>query len=391
MRLRIVPPQVRPTEYAEPTGCPYPDCGSRHVQFRQAVPKAVRDPYVHGVIAYRYQCPRCGHTFRVYPTGISQDQTSARLKGLAVVFYVLGMSYGAVSLALNAIGCPLSKVAVYNAVQAAGAAITGLRRTAIGRGGGRIRALGVDLTSVRCHGEWVTLGVSVDPVSGIVLSIDVLAESDAATISEWVGEVAAAIGAEVLVSDDADVFKIAADDHGLPHQVCKKHVGDNTERLVAELSEAVAGDPDGSLALVDVTPEQAKKDLAEVLRLVQERPAGPDGGTKLAEIHQRYARARPPTAGQTWSVAYRLRMFTLDRWELWPRLIRYRTWEGTEGERLDGTNNACERAIGWGVKERYRTMRGYKQERSVLGVSRLLAAMGNAPPGAGFALAGLIG
>ena len=62
------------------------------------------------------------------------------------------MSYGAVAIALAALGCPLSKVAVYNAVQAAGAGVAGLRREAVPRGGGRVVGLGVDLTSVRCAG-----------------------------------------------------------------------------------------------------------------------------------------------------------------------------------------------------------------------------------------------
>ncbi len=38
-----------------------------------------------------------------------------------------------------------------------------------------------------------------------------------------------------------------------------------------------------------------------------------------------------------------------------------------------GTNNATERAIGWWVKARDRTMRTYKPRQSVLNVSRLIA------------------
>ena len=51
------------------------------------------------------------------------------------MFYVLGMSYGAVATALTALGWPLSKVAVYYAVQEAGAAVAGLRREAVARVG----------------------------------------------------------------------------------------------------------------------------------------------------------------------------------------------------------------------------------------------------------------
>ena len=44
---------------------------------------------------------------------------------------------------------------------------------------------------------------------------------------------------------------------------------------------------------------------------------------------------------------------------------QHHTWKGPKGETLDGTNNACERAIGWWIKERYRTMRGYYVRENV--------------------------
>jgi hypothetical protein len=42
------------------------------------------------VFAHGYQCPRGGRTFRLYPVGVSHEQASDRLNGLAVLFYVLG-------------------------------------------------------------------------------------------------------------------------------------------------------------------------------------------------------------------------------------------------------------------------------------------------------------
>lgn len=390
MRLLVVPPPVQPDVHPEPDGCPYAGCGSHHVQFRQAAKKPLRDPFVPEVVAHRYYCPRCGRTFRVYPVGVSHDQTSARLKGLAVLFYVLGMSYGAVALALSALGCPLSKVAVYNAVQEAGAAVAGLRREAVHRGGGRVVGLGVDLTSVRCRGEWVTVGVSVDAVHGLALTVDLLPNGEAATLTAWVAELATAIGAELLVSDDADPFKTAADTTGLAHQVCKAHVQRNTEAWVEAMTPLLTSDADGSLAAIGVAPEQAIGDCQELLRLLRARQPSPAASATLEAIHRRYLAAAKPRQGETMSLAYRLRLFSLDRWNLWDRLTRYRTWEGPAGEQLDGTNNACERAIGWWVKERYRTMRGYKREQSVLNVSRLIAAMGNALAGLGFPLAEVV-
>ena len=390
MRLALILPPVQPEVYPDVTGCPYAGCGGQHVQHWQAVPKPLRDTQLGEVVALRYRCVRCGRTFRLYPAGVSHDQTSARLKGVAVMFYVLGMSYGAVATALTALGWPLSKVAVYYAVQDAGAAVAGLRRDAVRRGGGHVVGLGVDLTSVRCAGQWLTVGVSVDAVRGTVLSLDLLPNGEAATLTAWVQELAAVLGAELLVSDDADGFKIAADASGVSHQVCKAHVGRNTEAWVASMEPALTGDGDGSLAAIGVVPKQAVADCQALLRLMAERQPTPEAAATLAAIHRRYLGAAKPLTGESMSLAYRLRLFSLDRWNLWPRLTRYRSWAGPEGETLDGTNNACERAIGWWVKERYRSMRGYKRPASVLHVSRLIAAMGNALDGPGFALAEVI-
>src|SRR3954468_4243424 len=221
MRLSLILPPVQPEIYPAVATCPYAGCGGQHFQHWQAVPKPLRDTVFREVVAQRYRCVRCGRTFRVYPHGVTHDQTSVRLKGVAVMFYVLGMSYGAVATALRALGWPLSKVAVYYAVQEAGAAVTGLRREAVARGGGRIVALGADLTSVRCRGQWLTVGISVDAVTGTVLSLDLLPNGEASTLSAWVAELAAVLGAELLVSDDADGFKTAADENGVLQQVCQ--------------------------------------------------------------------------------------------------------------------------------------------------------------------------
>ena len=153
MRLRLILPPVQPERYAAVENCPYAGCGGRHFQHWQSVPKPLRDTQLAAVEAQRWRCVRCGRTFRVYPVDVSHDQTSARLKGVAVLFSVLGLSYGAVATALAALGWPLSKVAVYYAVQEAGTAVAGLRREAVRRGGGRVVALGADLTSVRCAGQ----------------------------------------------------------------------------------------------------------------------------------------------------------------------------------------------------------------------------------------------
>ncbi len=74
-----------------------------------------------------------------------------------------------------------------------------------------------------------------------------------------------------------------------------------------------------------------------------------------------------------------MRLLTLDWSEHWSRLAFYQTWRGAHNEKLDGTNpkgwsldhNVTEQIIGQCVKERYRTMRGYKRQESIRNVSSL--------------------
>lgn len=242
--------------------------------------------------------------------------------------------------------------------------------------GYRTGAVGADVTSVRCGGKWLPLGVSVDAITGMTLSIDSLPGEDAEQLKTWLEPVLDAVDADVLVSDDADAFKKVSDETGRAHQVCKSHVGRNTDALVEELSALIATGQDHSLETISVSAEQALADLARMKTLIHSRQ--PQEQEELERTYQRYTQARKPAKGKRFDVAYRLRNLLLDRWNLWPRLTFYRTWRDEYGHpKLDGTNNGCERSIGWWVKERYRSMRGYKREQSALNVSRLIAHAGN--------------
>src|SRR5947209_12427676 len=285
MRLQLLLPKVEPKAITVHSECPYPGCARKQVRLHQPVKKALRDTRYEQVEAQRYRCLTCGRTFRVYPKGVSQAQTSDRVKGLAVMLYLLGLSYGAVSLALESLGVPLSKTEVYETVQAAARRIPDMKREQV-FAGVKTKAVGADLTSVKCAGEWLHLGLSVDAVRGLVLTIDELKTEDAQALKAWMEPIAKSVGAEVLVSDDADGFKTVANELGLQHQVCKSHVKRNTHDLIEELRPKVAQDADGSLKACGVDPAQADADLLRLGELIVSRK--PEEVVELQEMHQRY-------------------------------------------------------------------------------------------------------
>lgn len=375
MRLKLLLPEVKPNHFVLPRRCPREGCKGKRFYPRQKVKKQVVDATHKQVEAWRYQCDACGHTFRVYPQGVSQQHISQRVSGLAVMLYILGLSYGAVAIVLESLGIGIGKSSVYRAVQAVAEKVPGLKQAHL-LDGYRTGAVGADVTSVRCGGRWLPLGVSVDAVQGLTLSIDSLPGEEAEQLKAWLEPILEAVDADVLVSDDADAFKKISDETGRAHQVCKSHVGRNTDALVEELSTLIQSGHDHSLETLQVPAEQALADLAMLKKLIHSRQ--PAEQPILEQLYLRYAAARKPGKGRRFDVAYRMRNLFLDRWTLWPRLTFYRTWRDEHGHlNLDGTNNDCERSIGWWVKERYRSMRGYKREQSALNVSRLIAHAGN--------------
>ncbi len=120
MRIQVRLPEVKPEVYQEVGVCPR--CGGKAFRRygQKGERKVIRDMKHEEVKSQRYQCKQCGYRKRVYPVGVSRAQQSDRLKGMSVLLYILGLSYGGVSDFLGAVGVYISKTTVYNNVQEAG-------------------------------------------------------------------------------------------------------------------------------------------------------------------------------------------------------------------------------------------------------------------------------
>jgi hypothetical protein len=134
-------------------------CSGRKVYLRQVVTKPLRDTVYQEVQVHRSQCLKCHRTFRVYPEGTTPAQTSQRVKGLAAMLYLLGLSSGATSLVLEALGVYLCKSRVYDAVQEAAQLVPGLKREQV-FAGVNTPALGGDLTSIKGKGGRSLRGIA---------------------------------------------------------------------------------------------------------------------------------------------------------------------------------------------------------------------------------------
>jgi transposase-like protein len=372
MRIRVAIPQVNPNKYREAKECPY-GCGGQYFK-RHGVkgePKIVRDLRQEAVVSYRWECLKCGRTFRVYPQGVSKGAAQTdQVKGMSVLLYVLGISYGGVSDFLGAVGVVIGKTTVYENVQAAGVKVRQWQCQAMKRGQRRA-VIGSDGTYLKVKGEKVGVQVVVDDRTGDLLGLDLIVSEEIEEVLDLIQEVAEQVKAEAMVTDDWGSYQEVADEVGLEHQICRSHVRRNideiAESLRAQLERSHEPVPPG----VDSSPEQLVIDLEFLQQLIRERPK--EAVEHLHNLYRRYQATPKPPSGQRHPVWYRMLMLITRLWNRWPRL----TLDLRRPElKMDGTNNSSERLIGWWIKERYRTMRGYKRTESIFNVVTLTARMG---------------
>ena len=378
MRVRARIPSVEPAAMNPPSVCPNKKCQGEHFKVHQKqCKKSVRDTQLEQVEVYRRKCLSCGQTHRVYPQGVSNAQQTERLKGVSILLYVLGISYRGTEDFLNALGFFLSYSSIYRNVQAAGEQVGRLKKAWLGQGNRKIKVVGGDLSYLQCKGDKVIVGLAIDAQEGVLLDIEVLDNEETDTIQAWLQPLLELVGAEVLITDDQDGFKAVADDAGVKHQICQQHAKPNVLDFVAKAAEKVLDAPPTVPEELDVTPDQLLEDLATLEWIALGHPG--QGAKLLGEMYDRYAHAPAPKKRKRATIWYRMRNHILRLWNNWKRHTCYRAFMHNEEFTVAETNNATERVIGWDVKERYRTMRGYKRDKSILNVSMLTAWLHEQP------------
>lgn len=326
MHLSVRLPKVEPLHIEPPTRCPLPDpnhpkkkCKGTHFKEHQwNCDKPIRDTRHHHVTARRYRCLKCQRTFRVYPIGVSHDQQSDTLKGLSVLLYVLGLSYQGVADLLEALQYPLAKSTVYENVQAAGAQAIHLREQWLKQQAGKVKALGLDFTHVKCHGQDRIVAVATAVLTGQPIAFELLESEDALRTERWIRGLAKLLGAEVLVTDDADALKNVSEALGVEQQVCRAHVNRNVEDLIATLGTQALEHPHPvppELHTRGMSVEQFLEDLSTVEGIICGVPF--DGQRQLEQLGAQYQYAPAPSQGHKASMWYRFRRLVLDWSENW--------------------------------------------------------------------------
>ncbi len=336
-------PDVKQKTKSRPQQCPY--CAGETFQRWGKVIKPVRDKRYRNVQVYRYLCCSCRRTFRYYPQGVDRADQTQRMRKLAVLYWILGMSLRGVAIALSGFDVTLSHMTVWRDIQEQAAILEKKYRWH------PVRVLGVDGMYPLVKGKKRPVIIAVDMGSGKPMAIGKVDESNPHSVKRWLEPLVKRLGVSVIVTDDLASFRVVAEKLEVEHQVCQFHVRRWVGRTLYELRQTV--------------PKEWLWVLDEIGGLLSELP--PKGSRRLFELwkqipERRAGRNRPR------SPLDRLRYLLIRLSEHWDS-YRVFAWHND----VPWTNNGTEQAIGR-LKMRSRTVRGYKSWHGMYAAFLLIGA-----------------
>jgi hypothetical protein len=300
--------------------------------------KTIRDPQIEQVVVTRYRCCQCRHTFRCYPAGVDQAQQSQRLRSLAALCWVLGLSFRGIAGVFGVFGVGISRMTAWRDEQERAAQ---LKRRRMNQ---PVRVLGLDGAYVRGWGETRAVLVAVDLGTEQPVALGYVDEKDPQAVRRWLTPLVQQLGVSVIVTDDLVSYRIVADKLDLEHQVCQFHVRRWVGKTLHDLRQTLS--------------QEWTWVLDEIKQLLGELPI--EGSRRLLELYKQIPErfASEPDGPRTPMEQLRLLLIRLS--EHWPT---YRIYDWQQD--VPWTNNGTERVIGR-MKMRSRTVRGYKSEPTML-------------------------
>jgi len=216
----FVLPELLPATDQRPPRCPR--CGRWGLGWHRAHSRSVVELRVPQVRVIQYQCEGCGASQTVTPPGVRAGcRHSNRTKAISVLLWGLGLSLRNVERVMKGLGLPISDVGVLLNVRAMGAQAMARQKKAAGRI--KAPALGADETEGKLSGNGVTVEFLCDPSSGEIVGMRVLASREGEQLARWIMAAAQHFGAKVLVSDELESYKPAAEAAGVQHQLPLAH------------------------------------------------------------------------------------------------------------------------------------------------------------------------
>jgi transposase-like protein len=320
-------PDVKRKTTLRPTQCPY--CHGKTFQRWGVVTKPVKDNRHRTAMIYRYRCCHCHRTFRYYPEDIDRADQTQRLRKLATLYWVLGMSLRGIPLALSAFNVQISHMTVWQDLQEQADLLRKRRHCQ------KVRVMGIDGAYPLIKGKKQPTLIAVDLGNGQPVEVGQIDEANPQAVRRFLEPLVKRLGVSVIVTDDLFSYRKVAEKLGVEQQVCQFHLRRWVGKALRELEKSL--------------PEEWLWVLGEIKQLLAELP--PQGSRRLFELWKLIPERRSGQSGER-SPLEQLRNLLIRLSEHWDS---YRIFDWQKD--VPWTNNGTEQAIGR-MKMRSRTVRG---------------------------------
>jgi transposase-like protein len=306
-----------PETGSEPLGtprCPY--CKSSNTRVYERIIKRVKHPNLSFVSVVRRRCERCGRTFRHYAPGVSRSIQTVTVKALNALLYSLGLSYSQIVTLLGGLGVKLVKSTVWRSVKPVGKKAYYLHNKSL-RGEVKIKGMATNLFKKE-DGEQAQIVEEL--LNGQSLDIEFAETDEGKSLASALICVAKKVGAEFTTHKEGAVVNERNETKDLQKDAYVYRLRKGVKRRYKDLT----GEAERLMKKRSRNQRGKFEELLQDCRTILDIVEGKEDSCEAEfwEIYKRYAWAKAPHKGETASLWYKMRLFTLRLWDESSRILR---------------------------------------------------------------------
>ncbi len=309
-RLRL------PETGSEPLGKPHcPYCRSTNTRVYERIIKRVKHPNISFVSVVRRRCERCGRTFRHYAPGVSRSIQTVTVKALSVFLYSMGLSYSQIVNLLGDFGVRLVKSTVWRSVRPVDKKAYYLHTQSL-KGRVKVKGMATNLFK-KVEDEQAHLVEGL--LAGENLDLEIPDTEEGRILSTKLVAIAKKIGAEFTVQMEGAVTNSRNESKDLQKNAYVSRLRRGVKRRYKDLTQEAErlmkkanGKEKGKL-------QELLGDCGTILDIIEGREDSSEN--EFWETYKKYAWAKAPHKGETASIWYKMRLFTLRLWDESSRIL----------------------------------------------------------------------
>jgi len=306
-----------PETGSEPLGRPHcPYCRSTHTRTYEKIIKRVKHPNLSFVSVVRRRCERCGRTFRHYAPGVSRSIQTVTVKALNVLLYSMGLSYSQIVTLLGDLGVKLVKSTVWRSVRPVRRRACYIHAESL-KGQVSVKGMATNLFKKE-EGEQAHLVEEL--LAGGDLDIEFPDTEEGRALAEALASIAKRLGIEFVAQKEGAV----ANNRNNATDAQKNAYISRLRRSVKRRYRDLTHEAQQLMKRANRKEKERLQELLDDCKYILDIVEGKEDSCEAEfwEIYKRYAWAKAPHKGETASLWYRMRLFTLRLWDESSRILK---------------------------------------------------------------------